>query len=240
MTGTRSLSSLVVAIAGLLSTSSVQAAPLAGSEGRLGLGLQLATPRLFAELPPSVPAASNSVKPYETLSAPNARPTVMDYKPGQPIPPGYSLVSRPDNQLEVGIVILGITYASSALAADSTTEASGSSESFHQVSFSQRWLYVPVIGPWIALATAKDHDCRNSYYLSSHFYNQCEDANGNLGAWQTFLVTDGILQAVGAALAFHALMWPRRQLVLTDSVQVQVLPVPMGRAGEGIAVAGGF
>jgi hypothetical protein len=171
----------------------------------------------------------------------DTRPYTLDYEPGQPIPPGYRVLSRPHRaQLTAGTIIFGISYTVAIILAASRTEASSTAENYHQVPYSPRWLFVPIIGPLIALATAKTHDCRNAYFASSYFYGQCDSANGDLGTWRAFLVMDAILQGAGAAYAVYGIKWRWYQLVLTDDVQVQVLPVPMGRTGEGIALVGRF
>ena len=59
-------------------------------------------------------------------------------------------------------------------------------------------------------------------------------------AWVGFLVMDGLAQAAGVVVAIAGIKSRWYQLVLTEGVQVQVLPVPMGRAGEGLALVGRF
>ena len=250
MTGMRLVSFLTAGLTGLLLMSAVQAAPTVGNHASLGSRLQLATPRLLAQIPgqPSAipyptdpsgaypPAGDDQEPPIDT------RPYTLDYQPGQPIPPGYRVVSRPHRALVTsGSILLGISYTISIFVAASRTEASSTAESYHQVPYDPRWLYMPVIGPLVALATTlKSHDCRNSYYASSYFYGQCESAAGNLDSWRVFLVMDAIVQGAAAAYAVYGIKWRWHQLVLTDDVQVQVLPVPMGRTGEGLALVGRF
>jgi hypothetical protein len=181
--------------------------------------------------------------PVEVQQAPiDTRPYTMDYELGQPIPPGYHVVSRAHRAyVTSGSIILGIGYTAALIVAASRTEASATSESYHQVPYEPRWLYVPIIGPLIALATSfQSHDCRNSYFTSSYFYDQCESANTNLPPWRAFLIAEAIAQGAGAAYAVYGIKWRWYQLVLTDDVQVQLLPVPMGRTGEGLALVGRF
>ena len=250
MTGTRLVSVLSAGLTGLLLLSPAQAAPTAGNHANLGLRLRLPTPRLLAESSNQRPATPGPAEASEEYPAPgddqqppvDTRPYTMDYEPGQPIPPGYRVVSRPHRaMLTSGSVVLGISYTVSMMVAASCTEASSTAESFYQVPYDPRWLYVPIIGPLVALATTlKTHDCRNSYYASSYFYGECESANKNLGEWRAFLVIDAIVQGAAAAYAIYGIKWRWHQLVLTDDVQVQVLPVPMGRTGEGLALVGRF
>jgi hypothetical protein len=143
--------------------------------------------------------------------------------------------------LTSGSIIFGISYTASIYVAGSRTEASSTAEQYDQVPYDPRWLYAPLIGPWVALATTmKTHDCRNSYFSSSYFYGQCENANRDLASWRILLVFDGMVQAAGTILAIEGVSWRWYQLVLTDDVQIQVLPVPMGRSGEGLALVGTF
>jgi hypothetical protein len=137
--------------------------------------------------------------PTEAEPEPETRPYTLDYQPGQPIPPGYQVLSRPHRaQLTSGSIALGIAYTGSLVIAASRTEASATAEEYRQVPYNLRWLVVPIIGPWIALATSKSHDCRNSYFASSYFYGQCESANVDLRPWRAFLVFDGVVQGLGA------------------------------------------
>jgi hypothetical protein len=214
MTGTRLVSSLTAGLTVLVLTSPVQAAP--------------------AEIPNQPPATPDPAEPPEEEpdAAPvDTRPYTMDYELGQPIPLGYRVVSRPHRaELTLGSILFGISYTVSAILAASRTEASGTAESFLQVPYDPRWLYVPIIGPWVALATSfMSPDCRNSYFTSSYFYGECESATGEqIGPWRAFLVADGLAQGAGTALAIYGFKWRWHQLVLIDDVQVQVLPVPMG------------
>jgi hypothetical protein len=245
MTGARLVSSLIAGLTGLLLMSPVQAAPRVGDQVKPGFRFRLATPRLWAEIPNEPAADVAPAEPSEEAPASppvHTRPYTLDYQPGQPIPPGYRVVSRPHRaELTLGSIMLGISYTVSAILAASRAEASATAESFGQVPYDPRWLYVPVIGPWVALATSlKSHDCRNSYYASSYFYGQCESANDDLGAWRIRLAIDGLAQGVGAALAIHGIKWRWHQLVLTNDVWAELLPVPMGRGGEGLALVGRF
>lgn len=173
----------------------------------------------------------------------DTRPPNLDYQPGRAIPPGYRIQNRYHRAaLTSGTVIFGISYTASVILAASRTEASSTAESFRQVPYQPRWLYLPVLGPWIAFATSfMSHDCRNSYYASSYFYGQCERATGDaLDPWRAFLVVDGVSQGVGAALAIYGIGWRWQQLVLTEQVSLELLPVPMGGHGQGLALLGSF
>ena len=229
---TRLVRWLIAGLTGLLLISPVQASPT------LGPDQPPATPNP-AEASGGAPAPGDDQQPV--IDTRDTRPYTLDYELGQPIPPGYHVVSRPHRaQLTSGSIAFGISYTISIFVAKTRTEASSTVESYHQVPYDPRWLYVPIIGPLIALATASTHDCRNSYYASSYFYGQCDNANVDLSSWRAFLFFDTVVQGLGAYFTVSGITQRWYQLVLTDDVQVQVLPVPMGRTGEGLALVGRF
>jgi len=239
MMSTRWVISLLAGLMSLLLMPPARAAPTVGNRPDVGPRLRLATPRLLAEFSRQPPATASLAEASGEDSAPgddqqppvDTRPYTMDYQPGQPIPPGYRVLSRPHRaQLTSGSIAFGISYTISVIMAASYTEASATAERYNQVPYSPRWLYLPLLGPWVALATARSHDCRNSYYASSYFYGQCEDANKNLMPWRALLIFDGILQGLGAYFTVWGIKQRWYQLVLNDDVQVQLLPVPMGLA----------
>jgi hypothetical protein len=246
VTGMRLANSLTAGLIGLLLASPVSAVETAATQANFGPRLRLSPPKLLAQSPTEPPASpdasESSEEPAPTPVDP--RPATLDYTPGQPIPPGYSVASGVTKAYLIpGAIVFGISYSISAILAASRTEASATAESFLQVPFDPRWLYVPVIGPWGALVTSfMSHDCRNSYYTSSYFYGQCEAATGpeNLDLWRTLLVMDGIAQGAGVALAIYGIKRRWYQLVLTNDWWATLQPVPMGRAGQGLALLGGF
>jgi hypothetical protein len=253
MTDTRCALSLMAGLIGLIPTCPARATTAAAKTDGLGPRLRLTMPELRAQAsPPPVPspesAETSGALPVEgadqepDASLPDARPYTLDYRPGEPIPPGYRVTSHPHRaMLAAGSTVFGIHYAVSLLIASSRTEASATSESFLQVPYDPKWLYVPVIGPWVALATSfRSLDCRNPYSTtSSYFYGECENAKRDLGMSRMLLTFDGILQGVGATLAVWGFVRRWHQLVLTDELQVQVLPILMG-GGEGLALVGRF
>jgi hypothetical protein len=235
--------SLTAGLIGLLLASPVSAVETAAKHADLGSRLRLSPPKLLAQGPAEPPASPEAAEASEEPAPVDPRPATLDYTPGQPIPPGYSVASGVQKAYLIpGAIVFGISYSVSAGLAAFRTEASATAESFVQVPYEPRWLYVPVIGPWAALVTSfMSHDCRNSYYASSYFYGQCEAATGeNLDSWRTFLVADGIAQGAGVVLAIYGIKRRWYQLVLTNDWWATLQPVPMGRAGQGLALLGGF
>lgn len=154
-------------------------------------------------------------------------PVELRYVEGRPIPPGYHVETRPRKGLIVsGSIILGVPYfLSLSVAASSKADA-------------DHWLYVPLLGPFIDVGNRKE-DC-NTF------------SNGNFGSTTTctddssvrfFLMTDGLMQAAGAAMLILGFALPQRLLVRDDAPFVgssgrqfvwSVAPRTFGRSGYGL------
>ena len=134
-----------------------------------------------------------------------------------------------------GSIIFGISYGIALMVVDLTngSTSSSSSSSSSGVPFTSSLLYIPVLGPWLALGTVKDDDC---YSSSSSYY--CD--NSEASAWRILLAIGGVTQVLGAGFIVLGLAARTQQLVLTDHVQASVLPVRMGRSGQGLAMVGSF
>ena len=89
-------------------------------------------------------------------------------------------------------------------------------------------LYIPVAGPWLALAKRGD----------------CPAANGNC-SWDTtkkaLLFVDGLFQAGGVIAMIHGVLQPSSRRVVMQTSAVRVTPTVVGQsAGAGLAVFGRF
>lgn len=128
-------------------------------------------------------------------------------------------ITRPPNVPLVvgGAAVLGAAYIPSFVVA----AASPNSD--------DHWLFFPVFGPWIDLAT---RGCPRD----------CVSDGGN----KFLLVSDGILQAVGAAGLIAGYFLPRGSLPVIggkkpDSPRVQLTPMHLGRGTSvGAGVVGTF
>ena len=185
----------------------------------------------------------------------DTRPSVLDYDPAKPIPAGYHLESRVRKGMVIpGSIIFGISYVIALGVGVSTTECTPSIESSSSyysssgcgsnnssssigVPFNNYLLFVPVLGPWLALATVKDCPSYSSSSGSSYSYS-CDTAEASV--WRGMLALGGLTQVVGAGLMVAGLAARTRQLVLTEHVSASVWPVPMGRSGQGLAMVGSF
>jgi hypothetical protein len=166
------------------------------------------------------------------------RPATLPYDSDKPIPPGYQVQSGARKGFVIpGSIIFGIWYGFSIALAGGLDEEEGSGSYYTSgVPYNPAMLYVPVVGPWIALGTMHDA-CYSSSYSSSSYYCAGQD---EIDAWQTLLVIDGVSQVLGAAMVVLGISWRWRQLVLTDNVRAQIVPVQMGPTGRGLALAGTF
>ena len=178
-----------------------------------------------APAPPVPPAPSPPGAyywPYAVGFYDRSPPTELRYVEGRPIPAGYHLETRARKGLVItGAILLGVPYALSASVASSST------------ADSDRWLWLPVIGPFADLAARGDR-CVQSYDLV-----RCTDDS----AERFFLTLDGIVQAAGTAMLVLGLALPQRLLVRDDApfaasspprFSWSVAPRSFGRAGAGI------
>jgi len=260
MTGLRLVSILAAVFVSLLLDSSVQAAPRVIAQATApssGQDIVQPAPSLpppqpyyppqppgpYSQPAPGYPPSQYGYPPSAAYPQPyylppvDMRPAVLDYDPDKPIPPGYRLESSARKGFVVsGSIIFGISYGIALLVAASSTESSSSysSSSSNDVPFNNSLLYIPVLGPWLALATVKDTSCSSS----STYYYSCD--NSDASDWKTLLVVGGVTQTLGAGFIILGLASRYHQLVLTEHVRASVLPVQMGRTGQGLAMVGSF
>jgi hypothetical protein len=192
----------------------------------------------------SYPPSAAYPRPYY-YAPPDTRPSVLEYDPDKPIPPGYHLESYARKGFVIsGSIIFGISYGIALAVASSTTESSSysssSSPSYSSsgddgVPFNNSLLYVPLLGPWLALGTVKENDCS-----SSGSYTYCSGNSSEVTVWRTLMVIGGVTQALGVGFVVLGLAARTHQLVLTEHVRASVWPVPMGRSGQGLAMMGSF
>lgn len=89
-------------------------------------------------------------------------------------------------------------------------------------------LYIPVAGPWLALAERGD----------------CTATDGTCD-WDTtkkvLLVVDGVFQAGGVIAMIHGALQPSSHRVVTQTSSVRITPTVVGQsAGAGLSVFGRF
>jgi len=148
-------------------------------------------------------------------------PRPEDWKPWQPIPPGYHEGSSSRMALVAGgSVIFGITYTPEAvLTLILAVNARGVSPSSDVASAFFALGSLPVLGPFVLAA-----------------------ASGGDPLATTLLAADGLAQAGGLAMLVAGLVLRRPVLVRDQAAALHVLPAPMsfGRHGAGFGLTGTF
>ncbi len=159
--------------------------------------------------------------PYQGYRPPTqrAKPRILPYRDGQPIPPGYYLdESIYRGPTIAGAILVGAPYAFGlALAAGfNFTNQSG-------------WLALPALGPFIT-AAARHNTCPQN---SIDTYNSCSDDS----VLRSMLVLDGITQTAGAILFIWGVSSHHKRLLLENSANIVIAPTRVG-SGYGLGVAG--
>jgi hypothetical protein len=177
-------------------------------------GLALADP-----IPAHASAASRDPATASYYAESESGPITLPYREDAPFPPGYRLEQRTRTGLVVaGAIVLGVPYVI-GLGATSTNGGDPA----------MNWLFVPGVGPWMALGLR-----RSSCYGKANIEGSlCHagDAFAVMG-----LIMDGIVQTAGATLLIVGLAVPKKVYVRKD-VQLGLIPAP---AGTGLGVQGTF
>ena len=113
-------------------------------------------------------------------------PSEIDYEEGQPIPPGY----RPEEKIRKGLVIAGACVFGGVYLVNVIMVATMAPEAVERGE-GPEWLYVPLVGPFIAIAAI-------------------EDMNAGIGA---LLAIDGLAQVGGLAMFIAGLAAKKKVLV---------------------------
>jgi len=145
------------------------------------------------------------------------------YDLSKPIPAGYVVEKRPHPALLIpGGVTLGVSYAYALFIAIVERQDPD------HATISPGWLLLPVLGPFIAAATAHDSCGYTGWGEGRRFY--CHGDNS-----AQFLAILGGVQTIGLALAVVSYAAPRKRLV---RARVALAPVPIGHDGYGLSLSG--
>ena len=171
---------------------------------------------------PSGPAAQTRYD-VQYPQARGALPPGMElpYEDGDPIPPGYRLVTRKRRGLIIaGSIVTGVPWAFGVMGAVG-----------NDFQDNTGLLLIPVIGPWALLATntARDGNCGPTDTI----------CDGSKAALRSALVFDGIVQLAGASMFVAGMFFPRTRLVRSDVV-VSFVPTTFGHGGYVIGALGSF
>ena len=140
---------------------------------------------------------------------------------------GYTVEEGPaSSMLVIGGIGIGIPYATGlGIAAVQGFENSSG------------WLAAPVLGPWLALSGRRD-PCTEA--------KQKQEFDSDVGKCvgepmvRGMLVLDGVLQAAGAVVMIAGASSTETRLVKKREPNLAAAPVPMGKNGYGLAMAGSF
>jgi hypothetical protein len=116
-----------------------------------------------------------------------------------------------------GSIVFGVFYVISLAVA--------SDESF---GGSNGWLVVPVVGPFISLATREEERCDQ--------FGNCNNADNARLA----LMIDGVAQAAGATLLGFGLFTRSKSLERSPAYLTNVYPTSFGEGRYGLAATGRF
>jgi len=156
---------------------------------------------------------------YPMYPAPQLRqPESVPYN-GGPVPHGYHVEERPRRGLIIGgALTLGVPWALGIVVA-----------SGYDFSNQSGWLVVPVLGPWITMASRKtDGLCG--------YGNSCPDDNGV----RTMLILDGLTQAAGALMLIYGLSSTKKVMARDFVGSLHLTPAQVGKFGYGGVLSGQF
>jgi hypothetical protein len=175
------------------------------------LGLLVSKPSL-AQFPPS------------SASAPAAQPVRIEYKPGNPVPPGYHV----ESEVRSGFLVTGSIFAGLGYTLGAATIGATACPT-------DRWLWLPFAGPFVALANESRH-------VTS---GPCDDPEG---LRHSVRMMSGIGEGVGGLLLLLAAVHRRTYLVAdgasldahSDSRRTWAIVPALGRSSAGVGVIGSF
>jgi hypothetical protein len=181
---------------------------LAGIAASLSIGLGSAEASAQAAQPyppPYPPPPQQAPYPYYQQTpppgyapAPYVPPPAprIKYQEGMAPPHGYHIEENPRRGLVIsGYVVLGTTYFLSATIGLSSSNSD------------DRWLLVPVFGPFIDLGARNQHGCDSNVTASSVTCNVFDPVI------KTYLALDGVAQATGALLLTLGYALPKKEFV---------------------------
>jgi hypothetical protein len=145
--------------------------------------------------PPSSAPPPGYVPPpgYAPYSPPPPR---IKYQAGMTPPPGYHLEENPRKGLVVsGSVVFGTFYFLSATIGLSSSNTD------------DRWLLVPVLGPFVDIGARNEHGCTAGATASSA---TCQVFDSVI---KFYLAFDGIAQTAGAVLLMTGFLLPKKEFV---------------------------
>jgi hypothetical protein len=160
--------------------------------------------------PPPLPAPPVASPAPPQADAPRVLgPRTLEWEPGEPVPQGY----RPVTQIRTGLVVAGaVTFGAVWLLNVLTASIAIDTSQGQAIP-----LFVPVIGPFIAMGTFRSLQAVDVFFLS----------------------LDGLVQAGGIAMLVAGIAVPKHQLVRNRYAELLVpKPVSFGNGSVGLAWGG--
>lgn len=231
MSGKQWRSLVSATLAGLLMPSVARADSSLVAPAATGVILSFGTPPLVPPAPE--PAADPPAADLQLPSPPFQGPNQLTCELCGTERPAYRLESHARRGVAIaGAVVAGIGFGFALAVAAGTTEGA---KKWNGVPFDTGGLVMPLLGPWIALGSMKPN--------CGGFYGDepwgCTKVHTQ-GPWRAILIVDGLVQLLGVTLITVGLALPKQELVVADRVKARVVPVPLGRSGQGLAVTGTF
>jgi hypothetical protein len=181
--------------------------PLVAIAVALSCSVFFASTKSFGQgAPPAKPPSAQPPYPYYQQPYPQPYPyyqqaqpgtygpsPTLPYREGSALPAGYHLEERPRKGLVIaGAVVLGTTYVLSASIGMASTNTA------------DRWLLVPVFGPFMDLGARGSRTCTS--------------ASGEVDCVfepiiRIYLALDGVVQVAGAVLLTTGLVFRKKELV---------------------------
>jgi hypothetical protein len=137
------------------------------------------------------PAQGYAPSPYVPPPSPR-----LKYQEGMAPPHGYHIEENPRRGLVIsGFVVLGTTYFLSATIGLSSSNSD------------DRWLLVPVFGPFVDIGARNEHGCGSTVTASNVTCSVFDPVI------KFYLAFDGIAQTAGAVLLMTGYLFPKKEFV---------------------------
>jgi hypothetical protein len=188
------------------------------------------------------PAPGSVERPYTAQSQPaysvpdlpapgrDARPPILPYEEGLPVPAGYEVVDRPVTGLiTAGVVGMVTSYGVGIIV--------GATQGFKNGT---GFLLVPVVGPWFAIGT-REYQCAGTTGTVAEAKKCVNSAVGEVQLI-TFMAVDGIAQLATGFVTLAGLLSTKKALLRTDLLpaKVSLIPPLPGHDGWSLTARGEF
>ena len=171
--------------------------------------------------PAPAPAPQPAPQPNTVVVQPTSEPverTVIVPTPQEAAQNNETTTVTNSNVIVTGVMTFGVAYGIAAIAAASSDRSS------------DKRMYVPVLGPWLAMADRGDCPVEEA---------SCDNETTD----KILMAVDGVFQAVGVATAVYGVLSPVTVTHTTTTAKAGVHVVPVSRNdghSAGLGIAGTF